>query len=87
MAVRFQWQRLYQAALLELEPTELSKKMKLAHAAMQERGKELMKSGDARNFEEQRAITDALRNLAVLERLELKSFKTGRVGLLQAGAL
>jgi hypothetical protein len=86
MAVKFQWQKVYQSALLELDPTELPKKIKLAHTAKRQRDEELMVGHDARNFEEQRAIADALRNLAVLERLELKSFETGTIGpLLQGG--
>jgi hypothetical protein len=67
------WQDLYEAALLELDPIELRNKVEVAHAAMRQRCEELRLIPDAGSLEEQRAIADALTNLGVIERFELRS--------------
>jgi hypothetical protein len=66
------WRELYQAAMLELDPDELQKKVSLAGHGMRDRLAEMSQnSRDARWIEEQRAISDAKLNLATLERWEL----------------
>lgn len=51
---------------------ELPNKIRIDEAVMRERANELMPSRDDSSIEEQRAIADALNNLALLERVELR---------------
>jgi hypothetical protein len=67
------WQDLYKAAMLELNSTKLRNQLQLARAAMYQRSEELVQDCGAFSLGERRAIADALRNLSVLERYELKS--------------
>lgn len=66
-----QWLDLYEAAIIEANPTELWAKIKLAEAAIRERRIELAHSHDTSSIEEKRAIGNALQSLNMLERLEL----------------
>jgi hypothetical protein len=58
---RTSWQTLYETAVLETDPIQLSKKVDLAIAAMHQRVDELPLNGAS--GDEKRAIVDALRNL------------------------
>ena len=68
-----QWQGLYQAAMLELNPAELRGNIGIAQAAIRERCEELMRADYSGSSEERREIADALANLQALERSELKA--------------
>ncbi len=68
------WQDLYKAALLELSPEELPRRLETAEAAMHQRLHELEKLpqgllAPALN-DERHAISDALRNLRTLAKSE-----------------
>ena len=58
--------------MIKLNPMELPNKIRIDEAVMRERANELMPSRDDSSIEEQRAIADALNNLALLERVELR---------------
>jgi len=73
MASNARWQDLYEAAIVEVNPTELRNKFEVAHAVMRQRIEELQFAPDARSVDERRRIEDALKNLAVLEKFELKA--------------
>ena len=72
MTEAVQWQQLYQAAMLELNPAELHVKIARALQAIREREEQLTQS-DSRSLEEQGAIADAVHSLTTLERLEHRS--------------
>ena len=72
MTEAVQWQQLYQAAMLELNPAELHVRIARALQAMREREEQLTQS-NSRSLEERRAIADALHSLATLERVEHRS--------------
>lgn len=73
-----QWQGLYEAAMLELNPTELLNKIGIAQDAIRRRCEDLMHADSSCSSEERRAIADALTNLGALERLELKLLHAAR---------
>lgn len=67
------WQELYGAAMLELDPTKLVKRIEAARTAIERRNEEL--SGSNRNgsaVEERQGMTDALENLRALQRVEFR---------------
>jgi hypothetical protein len=72
MAPKCDWQEAYKAAMLELNPKQLPQRIRIAQAAIRERAKELMRSRDRNSIEERWAVADALSNLALLERTELR---------------
>jgi hypothetical protein len=65
------WQVLYQAAMLELRPEELRRRIDDAEKAIQQRIVELTQN-DSSSEEERRAIDDALRGLRALASTECK---------------
>jgi hypothetical protein len=67
--VKPNWQDLYRAALVELDPVELGKKIDLANAAIYQRLSELARNG-VRSSDEQRAMGDALRNLRMIQEIK-----------------
>jgi hypothetical protein len=76
------WQELYHAALLELRPDELRRRIDEAEKAIQQRMAELSRN-DSRSDEERRAIDDALRGLHVLASTECKPPLSTNPGLAQ----
>jgi len=71
MTMNVGWQELYQAALLELRPDELRRRIDEAEKAIQQRIVELSRN-DSSSEEERRAMDDALRGLRVLASTECK---------------
>jgi hypothetical protein len=71
MTMKVGWQELYQAALLELRPDELRRRIDDAEKAIQQRIVELSRN-DSSSEEERRAMDDALRGLRVLASAECK---------------
>jgi hypothetical protein len=65
------WQELYQAAMLELRPDELRRRIDDAEKAIHQRIVELTQN-DASSEGERRAIDDALRGLRALASTECK---------------
>ena len=65
------WQELYQAAMLELSPDELRRRINDAEKAIRQRIVELTQN-DSSSEEERRAIEDALRGLHALACTECK---------------
>jgi len=63
------WQELYRAALLEVQPEELRRRIGAAENAIGQRLEELKQTG-SHSSEEQQAIADALRTLRVLAQIE-----------------
>jgi len=74
------WQELYQAAMLELRPDELRRRIDDAEKAIQQRIVELTQN-DASTEEERRAIEDALRGLRALASTECKTPLSTHSGL------
>jgi hypothetical protein len=72
MALNLSWQELYTAALLEVEPEQLRRRIHDAEKAIQQRSDELRRAGSHAN-EEQVAIADALRALRVLAESECET--------------
>jgi hypothetical protein len=72
MTTQVGWRELYQAALLELRPEELRKRIDDAERAIRQRIVEL-RHADSSSEEESRALDDALRGLQVLASTECKS--------------
>jgi len=66
------WQELYKAAMLELRPDELRRRIDDAEKAIRQRIVELTRN-DSSSEEERRAIEDALRGLRALASTECKS--------------
>jgi hypothetical protein len=61
-----QWKKLYEAAILELDPTKLQLRINEAHGAILDRAEQLLtRPSDS----EQQALNDALRNLRVLRKM------------------
>ena len=60
------WFGLYRAAILELDPAKLPQLVEQAHAAVQERLRQVWQHG--RNSDESQKLLDALQNLEVLRR-------------------
>jgi hypothetical protein len=67
------WRRLCNAATLELDRVKLHKRIEAAHAAMQQRLKEQANNHDGTPAEEQRAIAEAMHDLAQLQRVTFRS--------------
>jgi hypothetical protein len=76
------WQELYQAAMLELRPEELARRIDAAEKAIQQRIVELIRN-DSSSEEERRAIEDALRALRALASTECKPPLSANSGLAQ----
>ena len=72
MTMNVGWQELYQAALLELRPDELRRRIDEAEKGIQQRIVELSRN-DSSSEEERRAMGDALRGLRVLASTECKA--------------
>jgi hypothetical protein len=68
-----QWRKLFQAAILELDPVQLHERIEAASAAMQQRVEKLMGNYDGDSREERQAILDALHTLRTLRRVEFLS--------------
>lgn len=62
------WRELYKAAILELDPALLNKRIEAAHAAIQWRTAEL--ENDGNSGEEHRDMVDALNNLRAIQKVE-----------------
>jgi hypothetical protein len=61
-----QWKKPYEAAILELDPTKLPRRISEAHQAILNRIEELLtRPSDS----EQHALNDALRNLRILRKM------------------
>jgi hypothetical protein len=82
MTMNVEWQELYQAALLELRPDELRRRIDEAEKAIQQRIVELSRN-DSSSEEERRAMDDALRGLRVLASTECKPPLSTNSGLAQ----
>jgi hypothetical protein len=82
MTMNVGWQELYQAALLELRPDELRRRIDEAEKAIQQRIVELSRN-DSSSEEERRAMDDALRGLRVLASTECKPPLSTSSGLAQ----
>ena len=59
-----QWQQLYQAAIMEIDPTKLSSRITEARQAIHDRAEDILTSS---SLAEHRSINSALRTLKVLE--------------------
>jgi hypothetical protein len=66
------WQELYRAALLEVQPEQLRRRIDAAEKAIYERSEELRQPGNQVN-EERAAMADALRALRVLAQSECQA--------------
>jgi hypothetical protein len=69
------WLESYRAAMLELDPIKLVKRIEAARTAIERRNEEL--PGSNRNgsaVEERQVITDALENLRALQRVDFRSW-------------
>jgi len=69
MTTNFAWQDLYRAALLELDPETLRRRIREAEVVIQRRSAELDRN-DSSCQEELLAINDAVRGLRVLSTAE-----------------
>jgi hypothetical protein len=67
------WQELYKAAMLELNPSELPRRIEIADAAIRRRNEELRVSYDPITSSERQQLADALNSLRVLRSIESKS--------------
>jgi hypothetical protein len=67
------WQRLCNAATLELDRVKLHKRIEAAHAAIQRRLKEQVNNQDGTPAEGQHAMAEALQNLRQLQRMNFRS--------------
>jgi ribosome maturation protein Sdo1 len=67
------WQDFYAAAMLELDRAALPGKIEAAQAAIHEAMEESKRSDKAANPAEIQSMTDALRNLRTLQRVEFKT--------------
>ena len=83
MTLGVSWQELYRAALLELRPEELRRRIDDAEKAIQQRIAEL-KQNDSDSWEESCALDDALRGLRVLAGMECKPPRSIFSGLTQS---
>src|ERR1700686_3937269 len=82
MTMNVGWQELYQAALLELRPEELRRRIDEAEKAIQQRIVELSRD-DSSSEDERRAMDDALRGLRALASTECKPPLSTNSGLAQ----
>jgi hypothetical protein len=67
------WQDFYAAAMLELDRAALPGKIEAAQAAIQEAMEETKRSSEGRSAAETQSMSDALRNLRTLQRVEFKT--------------
>ncbi len=84
MTMRLWWQETYRAALLEVQPEELGRRIEAAEKAIYQRSEELKQIGP-QSVEEQQAIADALRALQVLARTECQPRLSVETGMPQSG--
>jgi hypothetical protein len=75
MEIKYPWQRSYTEAMLELNPSELPAKVKLAYEDLHRRNKELMFARDAESMTEWQALADAINNLTAIQKHELGATK------------
>lgn len=75
MEIKYGWQRSYTEAMLELNPSELPAKVRLAYEELHRRSKELMFARDAESMTEWQALADALNNLTAIQKHELGTTK------------
>jgi hypothetical protein len=75
MEIKYAWQSRYADAMLELNPSELAAKVKLANEELYRRSKELMFARDAESMAEWQALADALNNLTAIQKHELGATK------------
>ncbi len=82
----YPWRKLYEAAMIELEPKKLQERIEAAQAALQQRTQELLVADDRDGsaLEERLAIADAVHSLRTLQKVELGSF--GEIGSRRSGA-
>jgi hypothetical protein len=66
------WRRLCEAATFELDRIKLHKRIEAARAAIQQRLNEEASNHDGVAGEEQRAIAEAVQNLAQLQRVNFR---------------
>ena len=66
------WQKLYKAAMLELDPVALPISIEAARLAIRQALEGLASDGTAEASEKRQALSDALGNLQTLHRLELR---------------
>ncbi len=71
MTMNHAWREVYRAALLEIQPEELRRRIDAAEKAIFQRSEEL-KQTDSASGEEQQAMTDALRTLRLLASAECR---------------
>ncbi len=71
------WQDLYAAAMLELDRDHLQRRIDAAQAAIQQARNEISEQG-ADCVEQIQALTDALRNLQTLQRVEFQNNHTSQ---------
>jgi hypothetical protein len=71
MTMNHAWREVYRAALLEIQPEELRRRIDAAEKAIYRRNEELKQTG-AQCAEEQQAMADALRALRLLARAECR---------------
>lgn len=69
MAELISWQQLYRDAMLEVDPVSLRSRIDAARAAL---GQAMDEPPTSCKLEDKQAMTEALRNLQTLERLELQ---------------
>ena len=74
------WREVYRAALLELQPEEMQRRIDAAEKAISQRSEEL-KQSDNESIEEQQAMADALRALRLLARAECRPQLSNRGSL------
>jgi hypothetical protein len=86
MTMSTAWQELYRAALLELRPEELQRRIDDAEKAIQQRIAEL-RSNECGSGEERQALDDALRGLRVLASTECKALCSPLSGLARRDAV
>ncbi|MFY9842403.1 MAG: hypothetical protein WA718_12370 [Terriglobales bacterium] len=67
------WRDLYAGAMLELDRARLQKRIQNAEAAIQQALADQRNADNGRDVEELQAMTDAIRNLETLRRLELSA--------------
>ncbi len=80
MTANFSWRELYQAALVEVQPDELRRRIDAAEDAICRRNEELKLAGSQTSAEQQ-AIADALRTLGILARTECPSHLSLETGV------
>lgn len=73
MTETIQWQELYRAAMLELDPIKLRQRIEDANEAIQNYREEIKSSNPTGRAEERQQMADALDNLRALLKVEFKS--------------